>query len=58
MKHFWKKAGIRMIVIDATHTKLLNFRHIILLLAVTFDANNKIVILSFASCWTNTKEAS
>ena len=47
MKHFWQKACIKMIVIDGTHTKLTDFRHIILL-AVTFDANNQIVILSFA----------
>ena len=36
-----------MIVIDGTHTKLADFKHIILL-AVTFDGNNEIVILSFA----------
>ena len=47
MKHFWKKSLIRMIVIDGTHTKLADFKHIILL-AVTFDGNNEIVILSFA----------
>ena len=46
MKHFWQRAIIRMIVIDGTHTKLADFRHIILL-AVTFDANNEIVILAF-----------
>ena len=38
---------MRMIVIDGTHTKLSDFRHIILL-AVTFDANNEVVILAFA----------
>ena len=47
MKHFWSKAIIKMIVIDGTHTKLSDFKHIILL-AVTFDGNNEIVILSFA----------
>ena len=47
MKHFWQKSCIRMIVIDGTHTKLPDFRHIILV-AVTYDANNEIVILSFA----------
>ena len=47
MKHFWQKAIIRMIVIDGMHTKLADFKHIILV-AVTFDANNEIVILSFA----------
>ena len=47
MKHFWRTSCIRMIVIDGTHTKLPDFRHIILL-AVTFDGNNEIVILSFA----------
>ena len=36
-----------MIVIDGTHTKLPDFRHIILL-AMTFDSENQIVILSFA----------
>ena len=46
-KHFWKKACIKLIVIDGTHTKLQNFRHI-LLVVVTFDANNEIVLLSFA----------
>ena len=47
MKHFWKKAIIKMIVIDGTHTKLDDFKHIILV-AVTYDANNEIVILAFA----------
>ena len=47
MKHFWVKSGIRMIVIDGTHTKLEDFKHI-LLIAVTFDGNNEVVILSFA----------
>ena len=47
MKHFWKKALIRMVVIDGTHTKLDDFKHIILI-AVTYDGNNEIVILAFA----------
>ena len=36
-----------MIVMDGTHTKLDDFKHIILI-AVTYDANNEIVILAFA----------
>ena len=47
MKHFWKRSLIRMIVIDGTHTKLNAFKHIILI-AVTYDGNNEIVILAFA----------
>ena len=47
MKHFWSKADIKMIVIDGTHTKLEDFKHI-MLIAVTFDANNEVVILSFS----------
>ena len=47
MKHLWKKAIIKMIVIDGTHTKLSDFKPIILL-AVMFDAVNEIVILAFA----------
>ena len=47
MKHFWKTGTIRMIVMDGTHTKLHDFKHIILI-AVTFDGNNEIVILAFA----------
>ena len=47
MKHFWQKAIIRMIVMDGTHTKLDDFKHIILI-AVTYDGNNEIVILAFA----------
>ena len=48
MKHFWHKACIRMLVIDGTHTKLANFNTLFSWLAVTFDSNNEIVILSFA----------
>ena len=55
MKHFWKKSCIRLIVIDGTHTKLPDFRHIILV-AATYDANNEIVILSFAVVDVENKE--
>ena len=47
MKHFWKKAIIRMVVVDGTHTKLDDFKHTILI-AVTYDGNNEIVTLAFA----------
>ena len=46
-KLFWQRAHIQMIVIDGTHTKLSDFKHI-LLIAVTFDGNNQIFILAFA----------
>ena len=46
-KHFWSNAGIRLVVCDGTFTKSRGFKHIILI-AVTYDGNNQVVILAFA----------
>ena len=46
MKHFWKRAVIKFLVVDGTHTKCPGFKHVVLL-AVTFDGDNNIVPLSF-----------
>lgn len=46
-KQFWNEAGVDLVVCDGTHTRNSHFRHIILL-AVTFDGDNQLVILAFA----------
>ena len=46
-KMFWENAGISLFLCDGTHTKCSSFKHI-LLLAVTFDGNNQLVLLAFA----------
>jgi hypothetical protein len=46
-RHFWRHANMNMVVCDGTFTKLKAFRHIILL-AVTFDGQNQVMILAFA----------
>jgi MULE transposase domain len=46
-KHFWSRAGIRLLVCDGTHTRNNCFKHIVLI-ATSYDANNQIVILAFA----------
>lgn len=46
-QHLWAEGAIRMIVADGTFTKGLDFKHTVLL-GVTFDAENKIVVLCAA----------
>ena len=46
-KVFWEESDIQLLIGDGTFNKGLAFKHI-LLLAVTFNANNKLVVLCFA----------
>lgn len=46
--HFHCEAGMRFFVCDGTFTRSIGFKHIILV-AVTFDGNNQIVTLAFAT---------
>jgi hypothetical protein len=46
-KTFWTHGGIKLTICDGTHTKSSTFKHIILI-AVTFDGNDQVIILSFA----------
>ena len=48
-KHFWNEAKIKMVVCDGTFTTSGVFKHTILL-AVTFDGNNEIIILAVGIC--------
>jgi hypothetical protein len=48
-KHAWDIGSIRVITSDGTVTKLGVFNHIVLL-AVTHDGNNKLVLLAYAVC--------
>jgi hypothetical protein len=45
--HFWSCASIRLLVCDGTHTKTSSFNHIVLI-AMSYDANNNIFILAIA----------
>ena len=47
-KHFWSKACIDLVICDGTFTRSRSgFKHVVLI-AVTFDGNNQLVILGFA----------
>lgn len=46
-KTFWRNGGIKMTICDGTHTRSSAFKHIILI-AVTFDGNDQVIILAFA----------
>jgi hypothetical protein len=48
-KHQWMVGSVRIIVTDGTFTKTGIFTHTILL-AVTYDGNNELVLLAFAFC--------
>ena len=49
MKEFWRQSCIRFVTIDGTFTKLNDFKHTIML-AVTYDANNNLVVLAMGIC--------
>lgn len=44
---FWVCASIRLVICDGTHTKSTTFQYVVLI-AVTFDGNNQVVVLAFA----------
>jgi hypothetical protein len=46
-KTFWKHGQIGLTICDGTHTRGTAFKHIVLI-TVTFDGNNQLVVLSFA----------
>ena len=46
-KAFWAEGEIRLLIGDGTFTKGLAFKHV-LLLVVTFNSNNRLVVLCFA----------
>lgn len=48
-KHQWTVGSVRIIVTDGTFTKTGIFTHTILL-AVTYDGNNELVLLAYAFC--------